>query len=300
VSSRRTGLVLAVASVLAFTPIGTVAKEAYRAGGSLTGIVAIRFGIAALVWAIYLWPRRGLLAAHRGAVVVLAAAGVAGALGSSYAEFAAYLYLPVGLTLVILFSDPMWVALVERVFLARRIGVRGVAAIAAVVVGLALLLGVGSHFSGLGIAFAFLASVAVTALLLGLQRAAPELTSLAAAGVLTVTAGIVAVPVGLVTGGLQEIFAAPGALGYAALLGLTASVAGIAFLSGAVGRLGAMDSAIITATEPVLSAAMAWAILGESLRPVQIVGGLLVLGGAVVVASTRRPPSTAAAAAGNP
>jgi drug/metabolite transporter (DMT)-like permease len=282
-------LVLAAASVLAFTPIGTVAKEAYRAGGSLTGIVAGRFGLAGLIWLVYLWPRRSLLAANRGVVAVLAAAGVAGALGSSYAEFAAYRYLPVGLTLVILFTDPVWVALIQRVFLGSRIGLRGVTAIAAVVVGLALLLGQEAHFSVAGVAFAFASSFGITALLLGLQRAAARLPGMAASGVLTVAAAVVAVPVGLLTGGLQKTFASPGAVGYAALLGVTASVAGIALLSGAVQRLGALDSAIITATEPVLSAAMAWAILGESLRPAQIVGGLLVLAGAVVVASTRRP-----------
>jgi drug/metabolite transporter (DMT)-like permease len=280
---------LAAASVVAFTPIGTVAKEAYRAGGSLTGIVAARFGLAALMWLVFLWPRRTVLRANGGTVAVLAAAGVVGALGSSYAEFAAYRYLPVGLTLVILFTDPVWVALIQRVFGGRRIGLRGVTAIATVVVGLALLLGVGSRISAVGIAFAFLASFGVTALLLGIQRAGPKLPGMAASGVLTVAAAMVAVPVGLLTGGLQEMFAVPAALGWAALLGVTASVAGIAFLAGAVRRLGALDSAIITATEPVLSAAMAWAILGESLRPTQIAGGLLVLAGAVVVASTRRP-----------
>jgi drug/metabolite transporter (DMT)-like permease len=284
---------------VAFTPIGTVAKEAYRAGGSLTGIVAVRFGLAGTVWAVYLWPRRRLLAANRGAVLVLSATGVAGALGSSYAEFAAYRYLPVGLTLVILFTDPVWIALIGRIFLARRIGMRGLAAIAAVVVGLALLLGVGSHFSGVGIFYAFVASLSITALLLGIQRASPRVPNWTAAGVITVAAGAVAVPVGLLTGGMQAILGAPTALGYAALLAVTASVAGIAFLSGAVDRLGALDSAIIAASEPVLSAAMAWAILGESLRPPQIVGGLLVLAGAAVVASTRRPPSTAAAAEGD-
>jgi drug/metabolite transporter (DMT)-like permease len=288
-----------MASVVAFTPIGTVAKEAYRAGGSLTGIVAVRFGLAGMVWAVYLWPRRSVLAANRDAVLALAGAGVAGALGSSYAEFAAYRYLPVGLTLVILFTNPVWVALIGRIFLARRIGVRGIVAIAAVVMGLVLLLGVGSGFSGLGVLYAFLASFGVTALLLGLQRASRRLPNWTGAGVITVAAGMVAVPVGLLTGGLQEVFGAPGALGYSALLAATASVAGIAFLSGAVGRLGALDSAIIAATEPVLSAAMAWAILGESLRPAQIVGGLLVLAGAVVVASARPPPSTTAAPGGD-
>ena len=61
-----------------------------------------------------------------------------------------------------------------------------------------------------------------------------------------------------------------------------------AFYAGAR-RVGAARSALISTVEPIYTIALAAVLLGESLAPVQLVGGALILGG-VLLAETRTWP----------
>lgn len=60
-----------------------------------------------------------------------------------------------------------------------------------------------------------------------------------------------------------------------------------AFLA-ALRLIPATEASVAATLEPVIAAAGAWFLLGESLRPEQVVGGLLVLAG-IVVAQTQQP-----------
>ena len=60
-------------------------------------------------------------------------------------------------------------------------------------------------------------------------------------------------------------------------------VAMIAFFGG-LKRVGPAVASIASTLEPVVTVALAWIILGESLAPIQIVGGALVLGSAAWLA----------------
>jgi len=50
-----------------------------------------------------------------------------------------------------------------------------------------------------------------------------------------------------------------------------------------VRRCGSCRASIVGAVEPVLAAALAWSLRGESLGLLQITGSLLVIAGAVIV-----------------
>lgn len=45
--------------------------------------------------------------------------------------------------------------------------------------------------------------------------------------------------------------------------------------------------------EPVVASAAAWAVLGEAMTAVQLVGGVVVLGGVGLAETARRSPRTA-------
>lgn len=60
-----------------------------------------------------------------------------------------------------------------------------------------------------------------------------------------------------------------------------------AFLA-ALRLIPATEASVAATLEPVIAAAGAWILLGESLEPTQVIGGLLVLAG-IVVAQTERP-----------
>jgi drug/metabolite transporter (DMT)-like permease len=52
-------------------------------------------------------------------------------------------------------------------------------------------------------------------------------------------------------------------------------------------HLRATQASIVGMTEPVIASVIAFALLGESMTPIQILGGAIVLG-AVIVAETSR------------
>jgi drug/metabolite transporter (DMT)-like permease len=61
-------------------------------------------------------------------------------------------------------------------------------------------------------------------------------------------------------------------------------------LLGALQRIGAVRTAIISATEPLSAALLAWLFLDESVSPGTALGGALILAGAVAASLARRAP----------
>ena len=60
--------------------------------------------------------------------------------------------------------------------------------------------------------------------------------------------------------------------------------------------LGTRLSSFLGLSEVVFAAIVSWALLGEAIGPVQLLGGLLILGGIVLGRLERRAPAVAAKA----
>jgi len=90
----------------------------------------------------------------------------------------------------------------------------------------------------------------------------------------------------LATGGVELGFGAAGWFWLACIAVVSTVVAMLTFFAG-LRRVGPSSAAILSTFEPVVTAGLAALALGESLGPVQLVGGLLVL--ASVVALQVRP-----------
>jgi drug/metabolite transporter (DMT)-like permease len=75
---------------------------------------------------------------------------------------------------------------------------------------------------------------------------------------------------------------------YAAYVVIGGTLIPFACMITAVRHLPAARAAVIATLEPVLGAVLAWAIHGETLAPVQIAGGLVVVG-AIIWVQTQRP-----------
>jgi drug/metabolite transporter (DMT)-like permease len=78
-------------------------------------------------------------------------------------------------------------------------------------------------------------------------------------------------------------------------LGIVATALAIQTFYAGVKRVGAARASLISTVEPVYTIALAMILFGERLQPVQMLGGLLVLG-AVILAETGRPAQSAAQA----
>jgi len=293
-STTASGLAFALASATSFGLSGTFARGLLDAGWSAGAAVTARILIAAAVLVVpgVLAVRgRWDLVCRNGWSVV--AYGVAAVAGAQLCYFYAVTYLQVSVALLIEYTAP--VAVVVWLWLRHghrphRLTVLG-AAIAAL--GLAMVLDVFADASlnvvgvawGLGAmvgaATYFVISADTDSGLPPITLAAGGLvvggTVLALAGVL----GILPMHVALTEAVYREV-SVPWWLPVLALGLVTAAVAyttGIA----AARRLGSRLASFVALLEVLMAVVFAWLLLGELPRPVQLVGGLLVLAGVVVV-----------------
>jgi drug/metabolite transporter (DMT)-like permease len=261
------------------------ARIAFDHGVDVATAVTFRSAVTALVVVallrIYRVPFQ-LTARHRRA---LPAMGLLVGI-QSLCLYSAVARLPVAIALLAFNTYPLWTALWARVVYGQRPPPSLVRAMPVMLLGLALALDVLGASSGLGasgqwqqigagVAFALTAAATFGLALVLTQQETGDLDGrLRTAS----TMGIVAVlaMAGVATqGGFQLPQAAAGWWGLAGLTVLYGTAFTIMFT--VLPRLGVVGNSAIMNIEPIFALVLAWAILGQAIAPVQVLGGLLVV-----------------------
>jgi drug/metabolite transporter (DMT)-like permease len=261
------------------------ARLAFDNGVDVVTAVAFRSGVTALAVALLVRVQGvsvRLTARHRKALPVI---GVLVAV-QSLCLYSSVARLPVALALLAFNTYPLWTAFWARVVYAHRPEPMVLRAMPVMLIGLALALdvfgaasGIGAsmHWAQIGVGVAFALAAAATfglALVLTQHEAADVDGRLRTA----TTMGIVAV-LALAGVGAQGGFHFPqAAIGWVGLVGLTV-LYGTAFtiMFTVLPRLGVVGNSAIMNVEPIFALVLAWAVLGQTIAPVQIAGGLLVV-----------------------
>ncbi len=183
---------------------------------------------------------------------------------------------------LLLYTAPLWVAAASGPLLGERPGRRVAAASVLGFLGAALIVlpGLGGRVDPLG-AVLGLASGASYASYMVLARLAAS----RGAGVAEVS--LHSLPfAALGVAAVARPHGSPGAVGLLAALYLAAAgtLVPYALSARALSRLPAARVAVISLVEPVTAVALAWLLLGEELRPLQLVGAALVLSSSVAAA----------------
>jgi drug/metabolite transporter (DMT)-like permease len=290
---RTTGLLLGIASALAFSSSGPFVKPLLEAGWSLGAALLVRMGVAGLVLspALFLAMKRqpGFLRRHWRLIVGF---GLMPVLGCQLFFFSAMQRMPVAVALLIQYLAP--VMLVAAVWLRTRRRPSGLVLWGSVVAiaGLVLVVDIsGASFDLLGTLFALAAAVCVCAYFVISERAGDDLPplALAASGLLTgaLVMGLLcltglmpfrAPAVDVVLGGVEVPWWMP-ILWVAAV----ATTLGYAFGVMAVPRIGSRVASFVGLSEVLFALGFAWIFLAEVPAPVQFVGGALLLAGVVLV-----------------
>ena len=261
------------------------ARLAFDNGLGVATAVVFRSGVTALVVLLILLAYRvplRLPGAQRKALLGI------GLLVSvqSLCLYAAVARLPVALALLAFNTYPLWTALWARIVYGQRAQPRVLRAMPVMLIGLALALDVAGAASGLGasghwakigvgVAFALAAGATFGLALVLTQH---ETEGLDGRLRTAVTMGIVAV-IALVAALAQGGLALPSApIGWWGLVGLT-FLYGTAFtvMFTVLPKLGVVGNSAIMNIEPIFALVLAWAILGQSIAPVQVAGGLVVV-----------------------
>ena len=302
-SRTASGLVFALVSAITFGLSGALARPLMESGWSAGAVVLVRVGGAAVLVAplgvLALRGKWGALRRNAGLVVTYGALAVAGA---QFCYFSAVSHMQVGPALLIEYTAPAAVVLWLWLRQGQRPGPVTLVGAGLAALGLVLVLDLlsGADLSVPGVLWALAAMVGAATYFVISADESKGLPPLAlAAGGLVVGALVLAL-LGLV--GLLPLDRGSAPVTYAdatvapwvplALLALV--TAAVSYTTGiaAIRRLGSRLASFVALTEVLAGVVWAWLLLAELPRPVQLLGGVLILAGVVAVKLGERTVST--------
>ncbi|RLC81228.1 MAG: hypothetical protein DRI61_04230 [Chloroflexi bacterium] len=285
------GFALAAVAAFLWATIGIFAKVAYSYGVDALVLIAIRAIIATLTLAIALAiadPNQlRVRPRHLPAFVVY---GVVGTAMNYLCFFYALKYTTVATTEILLYLYPVIVTVAGVFFFKERLDAAKSTALALALVGCFLVAGGYDRellrLNARGVAWGLGSGVtAAVAVLLGkwaVGEYSPWTTVLYAAGIAAITLA------GLVRGDILQAlnYPLPAWVAIVCIAWFPTLLAYSLFMA-SMQYIEAGQASIIATLEPVTAALLAFVILGETLEPLQILGGALVLG-AIVILSSRK------------
>lgn len=268
---------LCLASAVGFGAMAILAKAAYRSGVGVVPLLATRFTLAAVAFWLVAAARRPLLPARRDALAGVGL-GLGGYAAQSACFFAALRHVDAGLASLLLYAYPALVfagavALRRERASAQRLGALGLATAGVVLV----LVGGGTGaLDGVGVLLGLGAAVAYTGYILAADGLVARVDPFVLAAIVTTAASAGVVAFGGATGQLAFGFGAGGWVAVVGIALLSTVMPMAAFLLG-LQRVGPATASIVSTVEPAVTVGLAVAVLGETLGPVQLVGGAVVL-----------------------
>jgi drug/metabolite transporter (DMT)-like permease len=277
---------------LQFGSVVVLGKIATRDGGlPIASLLAVRFAIAAALLAAALLAFRRSLQAAKGEGWRLAALGVAGYAVEAGFFFAGLKHATAAAATLLFFTYPVAVALIAFVLGRGLPGWLLGGALAAAVGGAAIVAvaGGGVDIDGLGVLLELASSLTFAFYLIGADAVLKRTNSLVGAMWVAAAAAAALAVYAVATGDAQ---APRGWHQWGPVLGMGVFTAGaFATLFAGLRRLGAVRTAILSATEPLTAATLAAIFLGERVGVGTLLGGTLILAAAIAasVARARAP-----------
>jgi len=281
---RRLGLIEILLSGFCFGFLGVFGKWAFAYGFTAGEYLAWRFLFASAGLGIFLTLRdRAALVLPRRTVLRCLGLGVVGYAVFSSCFFTALGGLSASLTVLLLYTYPVLVALGAALFFGERLKPAQVAALPLVMLGMLLLVWGefrvrDPRYLALGIASA----VFYAAYILASSRWLRGVPALVSTFYIMLGAGLTLAVIHLRP---ERIPVGPGPWGVIAATAFISTLLAMAFFLSGLQKITSAEASILSAAEPVTGIALATLLLGESMKPAQWLGGALVLGAMVLVAT---------------
>jgi drug/metabolite transporter (DMT)-like permease len=282
---QREGLLLCLVSAAGFGAMPIFAKQAYAEGLGITPLLALRFAMAAaMLWALIALRRR-TLGSPRG----LAAGAALGLFGYSVQAglyFGALERIDAGLASLLLYAYPAFVT-VAAIALRRESPSRrklGALGLASGGVSLVLLGGGPGAIDPVGAAMAVGSALFYTVFILASDRVTEQSPPVPFAASVVTGSAVAFGLAALLDGGIST--SGEGVM-WAAIIASVSTVMPMVLFMAGLARVGPSTASIASTVEPPVTVALAWIVFGETLGPLQLVGGAFVLS-AVVLLQLRR------------
>ena len=299
------GTLAAITGAALFGMLGPMARFGADAGVSGVAFTAWRAVLGVTFLAILIGSRRTVgssLAAIRGLSghgrLTLATAAVMG-VALNVSMFTAFGLIPIALALMLFYTYPAGVAVVDVLLGHERITPSRVLALGISSAGVVLVLagGIGGGdvaIEPLGIVLGLAAAASQVVFVTVSRSGYRAVPADAATFVILATSVVGASSIAVIAGqadGLVAPFRSLDPWPFILLAGIAgAGVSSLLFLT-AIRRIGGTRTGILMLLEPVVGVVLAGILLGEAMGPIQAVGGALVFAGALVL-QLRSDPGT--------
>jgi drug/metabolite transporter (DMT)-like permease len=281
------GIVLVAVSAMSFGTLAIFGRYAYADGMDTLTILFLRFSLSAVLMAVLLVTRRESL--PRGlALIQLVGMGAIGYVGQAFSYFTALKYASAGLVALLLYLYPLFVAILSAILLHKRITHVKRLALGLALAGTALTVGPeGGQL--LGILLAISAAVIYSMYIIVGTQVMKQVSAVQSSTVIFAAAGAMS---GFLMAARGPQLPATGA-GWAVIgsIVLIATVLPVVTFLAGLERIGPTNAAMLSTLEPVVTVLLAALLLGETLKPVTLLGGGLILVAVVLLAHSelRRP-----------
>ena len=283
--SPRAGVLALLVIATTFGANHVAARVAFEHGASVTTAVAVRSAFTALAVFVLLRLQGMPMGLPRPTLLRALVVGVLLAV-QSFCLYSSVARMPVALALLAFNLFPMLLALLSWASGTERPRAIALVAMPVALVGLALALDVfGKQVNAEGIAWALGAAVSFALVLFLTARWLKDVDGrLRTFLTLSVTAAVV-IAAGAASGAFALPQAAAGWAGLALLSVLYGSAITVLFI--VLPRLGAANYAVVLNFEPIAVLGLAWAVLGQAVAPLQILGAFVVIGAITLPALKR-------------
>ena len=282
------GALVCLASAVAFGAMGIFGKLAYDEGATVGTLLAVRFLLAAaLFWALVVATGaarqvRTLSGRDVGIALALGAVGYSAQAG---AYFAALQRLDAGLLSLLLYTFPAMVTVAAVALGRERASRRKAGALVVASAGLILVLaGAGAGaLDPVGALLGVTAAVVYTTYILTSAGVAERVGPLLLSALVCTGAATTLTLATVFEGDLHLGDVTAAGFGWLAGIAVVSTVGAVSLFFAGLKRVGPTTASILSTAEPVTTVVLAFLAFGESLGPVQLAGGALVLAAALVL-----------------
>jgi len=271
---RLFGIFLICVSAASFGAMAIFARLAYAAGADPITVLFLRFSIAGIFMACAMIMKRLTFPKGQSLIMLILMGGI-GYVGQSFCYFTALTMVSAGLVAILLYLYPAFVTILSAILLKSPITKLKVTALAFCLTGTFLMIGVDGGGKLLGIFLAVIAPVIYSFYIITGSKIVSMAGAFPSSAVVMISAaavfsGVIALqgpsfPTSLT--GWVSIFA----------IALISTVLAIVTFFAGLRRLDPSTASMISTMEPVVTVALASAILGEEITFLKSAGGLMVV-----------------------
>ena len=287
---RLSGYIFTIISAVSFGIMPILARFAYASGAEPITVLFLRFLAASILMFAILFVRRIPLPRGRTLFHLFLMGGL-GYVGQSMCYFNALTMASASLVSLLLYLYPVLVTVLSAFVLKERITPLKLAALGLALLGAFLTIGFSGEGTPLGIVLGLGAAVIYSVYIVAGSKVMQNVQALPASAVIMASAGVVYGGLAAVRGTVLP--ATPG--GWWAVLGIAVlcTVVAITTFMASIERIGPANAATVSTLEPVVAVVLAGLLLNETLSPLKLFGGALILAAVVILTRAGREHVTA-------